>query len=162
MIKKAPLEVFQKTIEYFPTVSINLVIQNEKKEFLFVKRKNNPAKGLLWTPGGRVLAGESLEHAAKRLLEEEVGLKGSIEYISNIFQEEIYDTKDFDVEDKKIYPAEVHHVHYLVTSAYIRIDSRAIIKLDFQSMDYKWLKEIPNNHIYLNKFFELVREYIKN
>ncbi|PIT86324.1 MAG: hypothetical protein COU33_03795 [Candidatus Magasanikbacteria bacterium CG10_big_fil_rev_8_21_14_0_10_43_6] len=159
---KAPLDVFQNTVQYFPTVSINLVIQNAAGEFLFVKRKNNPAKGLYWIPGGRIFAGESLAVAAKRILFGEVGIDQEIDFVSHVFAEEIFDTTAFDAEDFALYTKDTHHVHYLATAAYVRLTQEATITLDSQSSDFLWTKKIPNKHPYVVYYFELVKKYIHN
>lgn len=45
-----------------------------KKECLLVLRSSEPAKGLWWLPGGRLLKGESFFAAAERKAKEETGL----------------------------------------------------------------------------------------
>jgi len=159
--KKAPFEVFQQTIKYFPTVSINIILRNDEKEFLFVKRKNNPAKGLFWTPGGRILNGETMKIAAQRILKEETGLRGSIHYLSPVYLEEIFDTSDFDAEDQKIYLPEIKTIHYLSTAILMELEKTEEIKLDFQSVAYKWQKELPHQDPYLRAYFDLVKDYLQ-
>lgn len=160
MLNKAPIDIFQKTVQYFPTVSINLVIQNDAGEFLFVKRKNNPAKGLFWVPGGRILAGETLAVGATRILHEETGIDTKIDTVPHTFFEEIFSTANFDESDRSLYPPEVHHVHYLATAVYIRVHKNEHITLDHQSSEYLWSKDIPNNHQYLKQYFDLVKDHI--
>ena len=160
---KAPVDVFQKTVQYFPTVSINILIQNKNGEFLFVKRKNNPSKGLYWVPGGRIFAGETLEVATKRILLGEVGIDAPVDYISDVFNEEIFSTDDFDEEDAKRYSSETHHVHYLTTIAYVYLEEPQNIKLDAQSSDFIWSKTRTHNHPYHEWYFELLNKtYKKN
>lgn len=161
MPNKAPLPIFQQTVQYFPTVSINLLIQNAAGEFLYVMRNNNPAKGVYWVPGGRILAGETLADAAARLLQEEVGIEADIAYISPVFQEEIFSTNDFDESDKGLYPDSIHHVHYLATAAYVPLSTEQEITLDHQSSDYCWKKEIPTDHPLLKGYFGLLKDHIR-
>lgn len=157
---KAPLDVFQQTVRYFPTVSVNVILRNPKGEFLFVKRKNNPAKGLFWTPGGRLFSGETIEIAAHRVLKQEVGIEGRLIYSSKTYLEEIFSTDDFDAEDWKIYDTETKYVHYLSTAALMELNSEAKVKLDFQSEDYVWQKEMPNSNPYLINYFELIKDHL--
>lgn len=48
--------------------------------YVFVKRKEEPCKGVYWPVGGRVLKGEKMEDAARRKIKEELGL----EYTGNL------------------------------------------------------------------------------
>lgn len=55
-------------------VATDLVICRGKK-FLFIRRKNEPFKGMLALPGGFVEEHETVERAAVRELEEETGIR---------------------------------------------------------------------------------------
>ncbi len=158
---KAPKDIFQSCVQYFPSVSINLVIQNQAGEFLFVKRKNNPAKGLYWVPGGRIFAGESLAAAATRILRDEVGIDKEVTHVPNIFAEEIFDTAEFDEEDGTRYTKETKYVHYLATAVYVQLEQDVTVTLDSQSSDYMWNKEMPNDHPYLHWYFALLEEHLQ-
>ena len=158
--QKAPLTIFQQTVKYFPTVSINIILRNEKGEFLFVKRKNNPAKGLYWTPGGRLLNGEAMEMAAHRILSQEVGLEGKIVYLSKVYLEEIFSTQEFDAEDWKSYDKDTKTVHYLSTAVLMDLTLSETVELDAQSEAYKWQKELPNSSPYLAAYFELIKAHL--
>jgi colanic acid biosynthesis protein WcaH len=69
-----PLALYKKIISNVPILTVDIVIVHQGK-FLLHKRANEPYKGFWWTPGGRVLLGESLERAALRKAYEEVGLR---------------------------------------------------------------------------------------
>lgn len=66
-------EDFAHVVRSTPLISLDFIIENEFGEFLVGRRNNRPAKGYWFVPGGRVLKGETLEHAFMRLSEEELG-----------------------------------------------------------------------------------------
>ena len=153
MRKLAPLDVFQKTIEYFPTVSVNILLQNNAGEFLFIKRKTEPAKDYWWVPGGRILNGETIEQAAHLILRQETGLEGDLVFQSPQYFEEIFDVNDFEERDESLYPEEVNKVHYLATAVVIKLKA-GDLKLDWTADDVMWSKTIPKNHPYLDAYFK--------
>ncbi len=152
----APLNVFQETVQYFPTVSVNIILQNQKGEYLFLKRENNPVKGLFWVPGGRVLNGETIKKAARRILKQETGLEGEFIHISQTYLEEIFEVDDFDKEDRKIYGENVDCVHYITTVVVMKLKGDEDLSLDFQSSAFLWSKELPCTHKYLQAYFKVV------
>lgn len=57
-----------------PLVGVGVVVFNEFKQVLLVKRGNEPAKGLWAIPGGNVELGEQVREAAIRELREECNI----------------------------------------------------------------------------------------
>ena len=47
---------------------------NSSGDFLLGKRRNSPAKGFLFFPGGRIFKNEKIENAIVRILREETGM----------------------------------------------------------------------------------------
>lgn len=72
-MKQIPRSLYKQIVEVMPILCVDLVIVHEGK-YLLVKRKNEPAKGLWWPPGGRVWKGETIEQAARRKAKEEIGV----------------------------------------------------------------------------------------
>ncbi|MER2493223.1 GDP-mannose mannosyl hydrolase [Catenovulum sediminis] len=66
-------DTFKTVIASTPLISIDLVINNDKGEFLLGKRINKPAKGYWFVPGGRVYKNETLEQALTRVSKVELG-----------------------------------------------------------------------------------------
>ena len=58
-------------IRLAPLISIDLVIRNGRDEVLLGLRKNEPAKGLFFVPGGMILKNERLVDAFARLVKTE-------------------------------------------------------------------------------------------
>ncbi len=73
--KTLPLETFKTVVASTPLLSIDLVVKDNQGSVLLGKRKNKPAKGYWFVPGGRVLKDESLEKAFRRLLKAELGFE---------------------------------------------------------------------------------------
>jgi 8-oxo-dGTP diphosphatase len=77
-IAKVQLSQGEKVTGAKPAVSVAVVDERDGRgRVLLVLRANAPARGLYAFPGGRVEAGESLEAAALRELNEETGLIGA-------------------------------------------------------------------------------------
>ncbi|HEY3323056.1 MAG TPA: NUDIX domain-containing protein [Planctomycetota bacterium] len=66
--------LYRKIITLMPIPCVDLLVRDPKGRILLVKRKNEPALGEWWFPGGRVHFGELREDAARRKLREECGL----------------------------------------------------------------------------------------
>lgn len=66
-------QTFRAVVTSTPLVSIDLVLQNIRGEILLGLRKNRPAQGFWFVPGGRIRKNESLDDAFKRLTQEELG-----------------------------------------------------------------------------------------
>ena len=66
-------EIFEIVLENTPLVSVDIILENEKTNLLG-RRRNQPAKGFWFVPGGRIRKGELIIDALKRVALEEVGL----------------------------------------------------------------------------------------
>jgi len=67
-----------------PKISVQIILENNKGEFLLLRRSQEFRQGTLNTPGGFIECGETAEQAALRETEEETGIKiKKIEYIGS-------------------------------------------------------------------------------
>lgn len=71
---KLSVEDFKSLVKNGILLSIDLIIKNENGEVLVGKRKNNPAKGYWFVPGGRIFKNESFKDALHRVCKAEVGI----------------------------------------------------------------------------------------
>jgi colanic acid biosynthesis protein WcaH len=62
-------------IQHTPLVSIDLIIYNPKGEVLLGLRRNRPARGTWFVPGGRIRKDERISLALLRIAKTEVGLE---------------------------------------------------------------------------------------
>lgn len=67
-----PKKLFLQIVKYAPLAAIDLVLLDRKGKILLGKRKNNPAKGKWFVPGGRIQKNETFQKAIQRLCREEV------------------------------------------------------------------------------------------
>ncbi|WP_198401046.1 GDP-mannose mannosyl hydrolase [Thiomicrospira microaerophila] len=66
---------FQHLVKNAPLFAIDLVVLNDHNQILLGQRKNAPAKGYWFVPGGRVFKNESLEQAFKRISKTELNVE---------------------------------------------------------------------------------------
>jgi colanic acid biosynthesis protein WcaH len=140
-----PRPLYKKIHELMPIACVDVVIINNKKEFLLLKRKNKPAKDLLWFPGGRLYKHELLAEAAQRIVKEETGL--NIEIIKCLGNDEtIFPDGPFN-----------NTTHTINTIFLAKIKSKYTgIRLDRQSEKFIWHSRINKNWSpYIKKFLEL-------
>ncbi len=68
-----PQSLYNQILQNIPIPCVDIaIVQNGR--VLLVKRKDAPAKGAWWVPGGRVLKGEMMKETAARKAKEEVGI----------------------------------------------------------------------------------------
>jgi ADP-ribose pyrophosphatase YjhB (NUDIX family) len=102
------------------------------KALLFLRRKNQPAKGQWWFAGGRIHRGESFEETLYReVKEEETGLQVSAYKFINVYS--------------RVFPER----HY-ITIAYLCKGKEGTIKVDSEHSEYKLFRNMPTDlHPYL-------------
>ena len=66
-------KLYNRIKQHMPIPCVDL-LPTHRGALLLLKRTNPPARGTWFAPGGRVLLGEKLEDAARRVLHEETGL----------------------------------------------------------------------------------------
>lgn len=121
-----PDEKYKEIIALMPIVCIDVAIEFNNK-ILLIRRKNEPAAGQWWLPGGRLHKNETLENCALRKAIEETGLYCKlgpmIHYSSTIFET-------------------VHSVNFV----YLLFANSDKVKLDDTSVDYKWVSQDEGNY----------------
>ena len=107
-------EDFATVVRSTPLISIDLIVENSRGEFLLGKRTNRPAQGYWFVPGGRVQKDEPLAAAFERLTQAELGLRlpmsaGEFYGVWQHFYDDNFSGPDFTT-------------HYIVLGFRLRVD----------------------------------------
>jgi len=137
---KIPLTLYELIIDSIPIPSVEAII-SKGNSLLFLRRKNSPAKGQWWFPGGRIRKGETLEEALYREVKEETGL-------------EVIESKFINVYSRIF--AERHDI----TIVYVCKCKGDNIVLNDEHSEYKYFKRYPKSiHPYL---IQVIRDLKQN
>ncbi len=145
-------EIFKSVVENVPLVSIDLVVENMKSQFLLGKRINKPAQGYWFVPGGRVMKGESLEEGFLRIALSELGEDVTLQdsKFLGVF-EHFYKDSMFDNSIS---------THYVALAYHIQISSEFIfLPLKEQHLAYQW--KTKSDLSCDNDCHEYTKNYIK-
>lgn len=148
--KLSPQE-FEQIIKNAPLVSIDLIVRNAKDQILLGLRKNQPAKGFWFVPGGRIYKDEKIETAFGRIVKKELGLIMELKdaefcgLFEHFYGENKYEKPGFGT-------------HYVVLAFEIKEPKSLCLSENDQHSKYKWLKfhELLNAkdvHKWVKKFF---------
>jgi len=117
--------LYRKIVRVMPIPCVDLLVTDRTGRVLLVKRKNEPAKGQWWFPGGRVHHGETRAVAAKRKLWEECGL----------VPESVAEMGTYDLILPVPPPQEASHA---ITTLFLVRVSKTTIGVDEQSAAADW------------------------
>ncbi|HEX4895244.1 MAG TPA: NUDIX domain-containing protein [Solimonas sp.] len=68
-----PDEDWARVVQHAPLVSIDLIVRRADNAVLLGRRRNEPAQGLWFVPGGVIRKGETLDEAYARIIRDELG-----------------------------------------------------------------------------------------
>lgn len=127
-------QCYKRIIQKMPIFCIDLAIIENDGKYLLVKRLENPLKNEWWTPGGRVLFGETITLGIERILLQELGIKANFSWSTiGIYQD------FFDNSSKGN-----HHYHTVSIVAKINILEPFTIILDNTSSEFCWQPNLPD------------------
>lgn len=139
-----PADDWQAIVEHTPIVSVDLLIL-QQDGILLGKRKNKPAKGFWFVPGGRVHKGETRHEAVHRIAKEELGIE--VEIIESLgAYEHLYQTSDVGDDTSK---------HYLA-NGYVVNPIESELKTDNQHSELRTFQQPPE------ELHEYVANYIRD
>ncbi|MCD4795143.1 MAG: NUDIX domain-containing protein [Bacteroidales bacterium] len=123
-------ELYQTILQTLSIPCVDIFVTNTEGKVLLVKRKNEPAKGEWWVPGGRVLYGERMIETAQRKLWQECGLGGN-----NFIK---FGDFDFVFNNKN---DQIFHDIGTLFEVIVNNNNKDVI-LDSQSSMFKWKKPL--------------------
>jgi colanic acid biosynthesis protein WcaH len=129
-MKYIPQEDYNKILKIMPLACIDIAIVSHGS-ILLVKRKDPPAKGEWWVPGGRILKGETMKDCATRKAKEEIGIDcrvGPIIYTA----ETIFDDGPFGI------PVHTINSCFLMYPKTIEFACH----IDSHHEDYRWFDKV--------------------
>lgn len=127
-----PFDQFLEVVERAPLVSIDLIISNAEDEVLLGLRRNQPAAGFWFVPGGRILKNETLDAAFLRLTQAELGvaIPRSAAQLQDVY-EHFYSTNAGQVDG--------FGTHYVVLAYRLKLNSTDLhLPLGEQHQSYRW------------------------
>lgn len=129
-LKKA---IFNTIIEATPLISIDLVVADSDGQYLLGHRRNKPAQGFWFVPGGRIYKNETMDSAFTRLCKVELGLdllRADAEFLGPY--EHFYEDCVFGEEVS---------THYVVLGYKITVDISISDLPNEQHDDYRWFSK---------------------
>jgi colanic acid biosynthesis protein WcaH len=124
---------FLTVVRLTPLVAIDLIVTDGNRRVLLGYRRNRPAQGTWFVPGGRIAKDESLDAAFKRIVNNELGV-ASVERSSSRFfgvYEHHYDDNFAGVAG--------FGSHYVVLAYAMTISGTVPIGRFDQHSQYQWL-----------------------
>lgn len=144
-------EQFKAIVRDTVLVSLDLLLVNERGELLVGRRLHRPAKNYLFVPGGRVMKGETLAEALRRIAKQETGLDLSTEQVEihgiydHFYAESCFDDPDIST-------------HYIVIACRGAIPGGSVIVADNQHESLHFIPidvviADPRTHPYVKNYF---------
>lgn len=138
-----PNEVWAAIVRHVPIVSVDLVVSFDGQVVLG-KRRNEPAKGEWFVPGGRVHKHERLVEAVHRVAQAELGVEVTITECLGVY-EHFYETADVADADGK---------HYVANGFVVRATDDPTAA-DGQHSDLRAFAEVPEDlHPYVAQYLQ--------
>ena len=144
-------EDFDRVVRLTPLVSIDLVVRSPDGRVLVGRRKNEPAKGCLFVPGGRITKNETLAAAFSRIALDELGVEKKLEEARFLgVHEHLYATNNHEIPG--------FGTHYVVLAYELTAPMQDLQLPKDQHGEFAWLTEAellrsPNVHANTKAYF---------
>ncbi|PSW60653.1 GDP-mannose mannosyl hydrolase [Photobacterium kishitanii] len=141
---------FKSVLKSTPLISIDLIVENKKKQILLGLRLNKPAKGYWFVPGGRIFKDETMVEAFSRLTKEELGVELQLSDATFIGPFEHFYDDNFSGDD--------FSTHYVVLGYRIKLDIPISQLPTVQHGHYQWfdmatLLSVDDVHCHTKLYF---------
>lgn len=139
-------EQFKQVINVTPLISIDLVLRDDTGRILLGLRRNRPASGFWFVPGGRIFKNERVEDAFFRITQAELGVSYSVDnsQFLGVYQH---------LYDDCVFGADVD-THYVVLAFEIKLDRDLIDQLPKnQHQAFEWFSVedlLKHEHVHSN------------
>ena len=143
---------FQHVIRCAPLVSIDLIVRNREGKILLGLRRNEPAQGKWFVPGGRIRKDETVEKAFSRIVQSELKISagiGEARFIGPF--EHHYSTNRFELAGVT--------TQYIVLAYELAVTADLDLTPDDQHSEKKWW--IPEQIIESDDVHENTAAYFK-
>ena len=129
-MKMIPSPIHKQIVSLMPIPSVEAMIVKDNS-LLFLKRKNSPAKGQWWFPGGRIWKGETFKETLYREVKEETGLDVDVIKFVGVYS--------------RIFPN-----RHDITIVFLCSCFGDEVKLNEEHSEYRFFRNIPRGiHAYL-------------
>jgi len=142
---------FAHVVRHTPLISIDLVVRDESERVLVGLRRNAPARGFWFVPGGRILKDERIDDAFLRVSHTELGRAIPRSQASPLgVYEHLYDDNVLEIPGMS--------THYLVLAYQLHVDAASLVLPDGQHEQFRWMdvNEIGDDaavHPYTRAYF---------
>jgi colanic acid biosynthesis protein WcaH len=124
---------FLQAIRDVPLICVDFVVLNEEDEMLVGIRKNRPARGIYFAPGGRIRKNELLADAVNRLSQIEIGMELNVAKLMFLgHYDHIYPNENF-------FGAPGIGTHCFTCVYVVRLKNTVNIYLDNQHTTSRWV-----------------------
>jgi len=134
---------FLEVVRATPLVSIDLIVRDGDGRMLVGMRRNEPAKGTWFVPGGSIRKGETLAEALARISECEIGVtlsEGDVRFAG--VYEHFYDTNFAEVDGIS--------THYVVLAYVVKRFFSTDDLPDAQHSKWTWLSQPTMEDVHPN------------
>lgn len=123
---------FAHVVRHTPLISIDLIVRDESERVLVGLRRNRPAQGFWFVPGGRIFKDERIDDAFLRVSQAELGLAIPRSEASQLgVYEHLYDDNALEIPDMS--------THYLVVAYQLHVDAASLVLPDGQHEQFRWM-----------------------